>query len=81
MDRPDIDYPCAWDYRLIGRSEEILRAAAAQIAPPDHQIEAGQQSKQGSYCSLSLTVTVLDEGQRLEIFHALKAHVDVLFVL
>ncbi|MFT4649698.1 MAG: putative lipoic acid-binding regulatory protein [Planctomycetota bacterium] len=81
MDKPEIEYPCDWDYRLIGRSEEVLRAAASDIAPANHKIAQGQQSKQGSYISLSLTVYVAHEEQRLQIFDALKAHVDVLFVL
>jgi putative lipoic acid-binding regulatory protein len=81
MDKPEIEYPCDWDYRLIGRSEEVLLAAIACIAPADHKVAQGQQSKQGSYISLSLTVKVANEKQRLQIFGALKAHVDILFVL
>lgn len=81
MDKPDIDYPCDWEYRLIGRSEEILCAAAATIAPEGHKISPGKESKQGKYISLCLTVQVKHEEQRLQLFAALKAHGDILFVL
>ena len=81
MDKPEIDYPCDWDYRLIGRSEEVLRAAATGIAPADHKLAPGKESKQGKYISLCLTVQVIDEQQRLTLFAALKAHADILYVL
>ncbi len=81
MDKPEIEYPCEWDYRLIGRSEESLRTAVAGIAPADHKIAPGKESKQGKYISLCLTMQVIHEEQRLQVFAALKAHADVLFVL
>ena len=81
MDKPEIDYPCAWDYRIIGRSEELLRTAASGIAPADHKIAPGKESKQGKYISLCLTVQVIHEEQRLNLFAALKDHADIMFVL
>ncbi len=81
MDKPEIEYPCEWDYKIIGHSEKSLRAAVTEIAPTDHKIAPGKESKQGKYISLCLTMQVIHEEQRLQVFAALKAHADILFVL
>lgn len=81
MDKPEIDYPCEWEYKIIGHSEDALRQAAASIAPPGHSIAQGKESKQGKYCSLGLTILVTDEAHRHRLFASLKAHAEIVFVL
>ncbi len=81
MDKPEIEYPCEWEYKIIGHSEDSLRQAVASIAPPGYSIAPGKESKQGKYCSLGLTVQVSDDEQRLKIFADLKVHADIVFVL
>lgn len=81
MDKPNIDYPCDWEYRLIGRTEDGLREAVVAIVPGEHKLAPGKESKGGKYISLCLTVQVTSEAHRHELFASLKAHADVLFVL
>ncbi|MDF1838705.1 MAG: DUF493 domain-containing protein [Planctomycetota bacterium] len=81
MDKPEIEYPCEWDYRVIGFTEELLRAAVAELVSDEHRLVPGKESKQGKYISLCLTVQVVDESHRHALFASLKAHGDILFVL
>ena len=81
MDKPIIDYPCDWEYRLIGLSEQVLRAAVVSLVPSEHKLEPSKESKKGKYVSYCLTVQVIDEGHRHRLFEALKVHVDIQFVL
>ena len=81
MDKPNIDYPCDWEYRLIGLSEQALRAAVASIVSREHTLEPSKESKKGKYVSYSLTVQVTDEGHRHKLFEELKVHADIQFVL
>ena len=81
-DKPDIDYPVEWTYKVVGPDEERLRAAIAEaVGSAEHTIRPSRTSSSGKYVSLELVVTVTDEQQRLAIGQALHDHVDVKFVL
>ena len=89
-DKPKIEYPCEWAYKVIGTGEEAVRAAVqasldACLTPNsgDREFSLGlsRESKGGKYLSLGLTLTVLDEDERDGIFRALKEHPDVLMVI
>ena len=78
----EIEYPCRWEYRLIGKSEAQLRAAAAgALGEAQHELRPSKKSGAGTYVSMSLQVDVCDEAQRKHFFARLSAHADVLYVL
>jgi len=80
--RPDIDYPCSWTYKIIGRAEADMREAIAGIVGDDaHMVTLSNHSAKGNYCSLNLEVTVMDEAHRTGIFSALMEHKSVKIVL
>jgi putative lipoic acid-binding regulatory protein len=80
--RPEIEYPCRWSYRIIGADEERLRAAASQVVgDAPHSLARGRESSGGKYRSLELDVLLRDEEHRLALFEALGEHPDVRFVL
>jgi len=80
--KPEINYPCRWEYRIIGPDEqELRRGAAAVMAGREHDISLANVSKTGKYLSLALCVTVLNESDRNVIFAALAAHPAVKHVL
>jgi putative lipoic acid-binding regulatory protein len=80
--KPVIDYPCPWTFQLIGRREDHLRAAVAEvIGTQAHTLTYSHTSSQGKYCSMRLELVVADEAQRLAIGGALHGHPDVRFVL
>lgn len=77
-----VTYPCLWEYRLIGRDEELMRSAAAEVlADREHTITPSHQSSTGKYCSVLVEVTVADEDARLSIYDALKGHRDIIMIL
>jgi uncharacterized protein len=83
-DQLEIEYPCRWEYKTIGRSEDQMRGAVGAIMAGEeleYSLALSNTSRQGKYCSLQIAVTVADEDQRNRIFAALSAHGDILIVL
>jgi uncharacterized protein len=75
---PEIDYPCRWPYKVIGRDEQLMRrAVAAVVGSLEHSLELSNVSRAGRYRSLLLTVAVASDEERRRIGQALHAHCDV----
>lgn len=81
MDKPHIDYPCPWDYQLIGKNEQRLRGAVAVTLNDKYVLTLSHHSKNMRYCSMQLTIEVRDDAHRLNTFEKLRQHDDILFVL
>ncbi len=80
--KPDIDYPCIWEYKVIGTDEEKLRAVIfAACAPEVPAISLSNVSSRGTYYSLNAVLQVKDEEMRLRIFTYLKNSPDVKIVI
>lgn len=88
--KPTIDYPCRWGYKVIGQAEAEVRLAIGdclrQCLGPDGvsdraQIEGSRSSGGGKYVSVSLAVQVESEAQRNTIFQALANHPGVKLVI
>jgi putative lipoic acid-binding regulatory protein len=82
--RAEIEYPCRWEYKAIGRSETHVREAVGQVMAAeqlDYALEFSNSSRGGKYCSLVLAVLVQDESHRNRIFAALTAHEHIVMVL
>jgi putative lipoic acid-binding regulatory protein len=79
---PRIDYPCRWDYQVIGEDEQRVRIAVAGIVGNvDYMLTLAHLSKKARYCSLHLSLEVESAERRLAIFEALRRHADVRYVL
>lgn len=81
LQKPHITYPCEWEYRIIGQSEEELCALVFEIMPREYRIERGKSSSGGNFVSMYVWVVVNDEDERNTLFGALQAHKDVKMVL
>jgi len=80
--KPKIDYPCPWRYRVIGEDRARLQAAIASVLlERAHTLSEGNTSAKGRYVSLGLEVIVTDEDDRLRISEQLGHHPDVRMVL
>ncbi len=78
----ELEYPCRWLYKVIGRSEEAVRGAVLQVVEVDGlTLELSHRSSGGSYVSFNVEVTVQSEQQRKSLYEALRAHDDVRMVL
>ena len=81
-ERPDIDYPCEWGFRLIGASEEALTVAVIEIVGDrPYRLEPSNSSRNGRWQSMRLTLEVLDEEDRLALYQGLGTHDAVRMVL
>lgn len=82
QDRPVIEYPCRWSYKVIGEDCTLLKAGILDAcAPHKVDISYSHSSSKGKYHSLNAELTVPDETTRLAIFDQLKNHPSVKFVL
>ena len=81
-DKPQVSYPCEWEFKVIGTDESALRRAIGQIVGDRaYQLDVSNRSARGKYSSLRLAVRVDDEGDRNAIFKALSQHEDVTTLL
>ncbi|MFH2008538.1 MAG: DUF493 domain-containing protein [bacterium] len=78
----ELDYPCPWSYKIIGADESQLRALiAGLVGDRAHTASLSNRSRSGKYTSLTLSLTVTDEADRLALFESLSRHPAVKFVL
>lgn len=81
-DRPEIVYPCQWQYKVIGKDEELVQKAINEIcAPTPTVVNLSNQSSSGKYYSFNVELEVKDEKQRDELFGAFQNHSDITMVI
>lgn len=81
-ERPDIDYPCVWIYKVIGQDCSLLKdLIVATCSPIDVKITHSHTSSKGKYHSLNAELVVPDEARRLEIYEQLQNDPAVKIVL
>jgi putative lipoic acid-binding regulatory protein len=80
--KPDISYPCIWEYRVIGTDERAMRAVIAEACAPQRpDITVSNRSATGKYCSLNARLTVASEELRNRIFSRIQQCPDVKMVI
>ena len=80
--KPEIHYPCVWQYKIIGMERQAVQAALSeQLGDAPYSLSESRTSKQGKYISLNLELTVHDEEQRLHMYSALTADPSIKMVL
>jgi len=71
--KPKIDYPTHWEYKVIFNASDEAEAKVKDIVKDrEFKLVFSKFSKDKKYASYDLTVLVLSEEERLEIFSALK---------
>jgi hypothetical protein len=81
-DKPSINYPCAWTYKVIGTDETDLRAAIETILGKKNLlISKSHSSSGGKYLSLNVEIIVEDDESRLQHYQNLKNHAAVKVVM
>ena len=83
--KPEIQYPCRWQYRLIGEDREsILAAIGAAVGVNDMDlctITEGNVSSSGRYITITLEMDIRDEEERLRLYHFFSDHSAIRVVL
>ncbi|MCL1979788.1 MAG: DUF493 domain-containing protein [Proteobacteria bacterium] len=80
--KPEIDYPCRWQYRLIGEERHAMVAAIGRIKDmAGCAIVDGNVSSGGRYLSLTVETTVADEAERMRLYQQFGADPAIKVVL
>jgi len=80
--KPNIDYPCDWNYKVIGTDvDEMISAIEKAVEGMEYEINSSNVSSKGNYFSLNLKVFVTSEAIRGIIFEKIKASEFVKMVL
>ena len=81
MTTPQIEYPCRWQYTVVGEDERALREILLlACAPAEADIHFSHRSSGGRYVSLKAEVTVASEEERIKIFRLIQDSSEVRFV-
>lgn len=80
--RIELNYPCDWEYRVIGISGEVLQSAVNSVFQAHgFDFKLSNMSKNGKYQAAIIETRVENESIRQEFFENLKAHPDIKLVL
>ena len=80
--KPKIDYPCPWQYKIIGESGTVIaKLVADHVHEKDYTLTSSNVSSGGRYVSMSLELTVQSEKRRLELYRLLAKDPTVKVVL
>ena len=81
-EKPNIDYPCNWNYKIIGTElEKMIRAVEEIVEGMEYNIASSNVSSKGKYFSLNLKVFVTSEAIRDIIFAKLESSEYIKMVL
>lgn len=81
-ERPDIEYPTNWGFKLIGRDKEKLLACIKEaMGEKEHLCSLGNASRTGKFHSYNASCTVDTEEERNRIFKYFEEHNDVDMVI
>ncbi len=72
-EKPTIIYPCLWDYRVImtTKDESVLKELLETYQRP-FKLEFKNTSKNAKFYSFNISMEVLDESERNEIFQKIS---------
>lgn len=80
--KPQIEYPCVWSYKIIGANvEQMVSAVEEVIIDFEYDLTPSNISRKANYFSLNLTVNVPSEHVRDRIFQKLTKHPAIKFVI
>lgn len=80
--KPNIDYPCDWDYKIIGSNVEgILYAIEDAAEGLKYEVSPSNISKTGKYVSINLKVKVDNEYVRDSVYSSLDSSECIIMVI
>lgn len=78
----DLEYPCPWVYKIIGREQNELRCAIAEVVQArECLVSLSNSSSGGKYLCLDVELIVVSAEDREAQHLAFKAHPAVVLVL
>ena len=84
-EKPEINYPTNWGFKLIGRDKEALLSCIKEImnelGEKEHLCSLGNTSKTGKFTTYNASCSVESEEERNKIFKYFETHDDVDMVI
>ena len=84
-EKPEINYPTNWGFKLIGRDKEALltciKEIMKEVGDKEHLCSLGNASKTGKFHSYNASCSVESEEERNKIFKYFETHDDVDMVI
>ncbi|MEO1953254.1 MAG: DUF493 domain-containing protein [Campylobacterales bacterium] len=80
--KPQIEYPTRWGFKLIGKDKDRLKKCIAEILQEkEHICNIGNTSKNGKFHSYNASCIVENQAERDKIFKCFQEHPDVKMVI
>ena len=80
--KPAIDYPCRWQFRLIGEERAAMVEAITSLTGiAATEVAQTNVSSGGRYISLMIELSVRDDEERLGLYRLLAGHPAIRMVL
>jgi putative lipoic acid-binding regulatory protein len=77
-----INYPCVWQYKVIGMERQAIQAVISKhLGDAPYSLSQSRTSSKGKYISMTLEVTVYSDYHRLRYYQLLTDDPDIKVVL
>ncbi|MDM5272437.1 DUF493 domain-containing protein [Sulfurovum sp. zt1-1] len=81
-EKPQIEYPTQWGFKIIGRDKEALLACIKEVmGEKEHLCSLGNTSKTGKFTTYNASCIVDSQEERDRIFKYFQEHKDVQMVI
>ncbi|SFZ98173.1 Proposed lipoate regulatory protein YbeD [hydrothermal vent metagenome] len=82
QEKPVIEYPTNWGFKLIGRDKDALLSCIKEaMGEKEHLCSIGNKSRNGKFHSYNASCSVESEEERNKIFKYFEEHKDVSMVI
>lgn len=80
--KPEIEYPCRWLYKVIGEEKDAIKEAVYHICKgKELTYSYSHSSSGGKYHSYNVELEVEHEEERLSIYNLLNNHAAIKVVM
>jgi len=81
-EKPKIEYPCNWGFKLIGRDKEKIKDAIKDIINDrEYEYRDGNISRSGKFVTVNTNCNVESQEDRDRIFKAFNEHENIDMVI
>lgn len=81
-EKPKIDYPCTWQFKVIGRNKAAVRTAVSNtLSTRAHTLVFSNTSRAGKFHSFSIDIRVESEEDRNLLLVSLAEAEEIVTVL
>ncbi len=80
--KPQIDFPCIWNYRIIGFNKEFVLNAIKNVFNENVNISPIEHiSSNGKYIAMNCSIEVKTDNERLGYFDCLTKQDGIIMVI